>query len=139
MKNAALSQAPTPRGRTVAADDEPANNSAYDEYLRGFDDIPVLQDAVRIPPPLPRQPEFRRGERRDVRREQRPDAYSLREATLTEIELLYCEYAQPTPVAQGPKRKKRQKSKTKSSNAGGKVASKRTARKKNSKSARHST
>jgi hypothetical protein len=103
MKNAALT------GRTVAADDEPVNNAAYDEYLRGFDDIPVLQDAVRIPPPRSRQPEFRRGERRDARQEQRPDAYSLREATLAEVEFLYREYTQPAPVARRPKRKKRQK------------------------------
>jgi hypothetical protein len=113
MKNAPLTQAATLRGRTVAADDEPVNNTAYDEYLRGFDDIPVLQDAVTIPPPRNRQPEFRRGERRDARQEQRPDAYSLREATLAEIELLYREYTQPAPAARPPKRKKRQKRKTK--------------------------
>ena len=113
MKNAALSQAPIPRDRTVTIGDEPGNNAAYDEYLRGFDDIPVLQDAVRIPPPPRRQPDFRRGERRDARQEQRPDAYSLREATLAEIELLYHEYTQPELVAPRPKRKKRQKSKSK--------------------------
>ncbi len=112
MKNAALTQAPTLRRRTVAVDNEPVNNAAYDEYLRGFDDIPVLQDAVRIPPPRSPQPEFRRGERRDVRQEQRPDAYSLREATFAEIEFLYNEYTQPAPVAQAvrhAKRKKQQK------------------------------
>jgi hypothetical protein len=37
MKNTALPQALPPRGRTVAPDDEPGNNAAYDEYLRGFD------------------------------------------------------------------------------------------------------
>jgi len=109
MKNTALPQAPTPGGRTVAADDEPGNNPAYNEYLRGFDDIPVLQDAVRIPPARHPPPDFRRGERRDARQEQRPDVYSLREATLTEIESLYQEYTQPVPVAPRPKRKKRQK------------------------------
>jgi hypothetical protein len=113
MKNAALPQALTPRDSTVAADDEPGNNPAYSEYLRGFDDIPVLQDAVRIPPPRPRQPDFRLGERRDVRQEQRADAYSLREATVAEIEFLYHEYTQPVPVAPRPKRKKRQKRKAK--------------------------
>ena len=113
MKNAALTPASTLRGRTVAADDEPANNTAYAEYLRGFDDIPVLQDAVSIPPPRRRQPEFRRGERGDARQKQRPDAYSLREATLAEIEFVYREYTQPAPVARPPKRKKRQKRKTK--------------------------
>ncbi len=112
MKNAALIQAPTVRGRTVAAEGEPGNNAAYDEYLRGFDDIPVLQDAVTIPPPQRHQPEFRRGERRDARQAPRPDAYSLREATVAEIEFLYCEYTQPAPVARAPQRKKRQKRKT---------------------------
>ena len=112
MKNVALIEAPTLGGRTVAGDDEPGNAAAYREYLRGFDDIPVLQDAVTIPPPRRRQPEFRRGERRDARQEQRPDAYSLREVTLAEIEFLYGEYVQPAQVARPPKRKKRQKRKT---------------------------
>ena len=115
MKNAALPQALTARARTVAPDDdEPGNNAAYDEYLRGFDDIPVLQDAVRIPPPRRGQPDFRRGERRDVRQEQRPDAYSLREAMLAEIEFLYHEHTQPAPVVPRPKRKTRQKRKSES-------------------------
>jgi len=110
MKNTAPPQTLPPRGRTVAPDDEPGNNAAYAEYLRGFDDIPVLQDAVRIPPPKRRQPDFRRGERRDVRQEQRPDTSSLREATLAEIEVLYREYTQPAPAAAPrPKRKKQQK------------------------------
>ena len=92
---------------------------AYEEYLRGFDDVPVLQDAVRIPPPRPKQPDFRRGERRDVRQEQRADSYSSREATLAEIAFLYNEYTQPTPVASPPKRKKRpaRRSKTKTKSA----------------------
>jgi hypothetical protein len=113
MKNTALPQALPPRGRTVAPDDEPGNNAAYEEYLRGFDEIPVLQDAVRIPPPRRQQPDFRRGERRDVRQEQRPDASSLREATLAEIEFLYREYTQPPPVAPRPKRRKQPKRKSK--------------------------
>ncbi len=112
MKNVALIEAPALRGRIVAGDDEPGNNAAYGEYLRGFDDIPVLQDAVTIPPPRRRQPEFRRGERGDARQEPRPDAYSLREAALAEIEFLYGEYVRPTPARRSPKRKKRQKRKT---------------------------
>jgi hypothetical protein len=107
MKNTALQQAPAPRGRTVASDDEPGNNAAYDEY-----EIPVLQDAVQIPPPRRRQPDFRRGERRDVRQEQRPDASLLREATLAELEFLYHEYSQPVSVVPRPKHKKPQKRKS---------------------------
>jgi hypothetical protein len=112
MKNAALSQALAPRGRTAALDDEPGNNAVYEEYLRGFDDIPVLQDAVRIPPPRRGPPDFRRGERRDARQEPRPDAYSLREETLAETELRYREYTQPAPVAARPTRNKRTKRKS---------------------------
>ncbi len=108
MKHAALTDALTPRDRAVAADAVPGNNPAYEEYLRGFDDIPVLQDAVRIPPPRPQQPDFRRGERRDVRQEPRPDAYTFREATLAEAEFLYREYAGPAPVMARAKRKKTQ-------------------------------
>ena len=46
---------------------------------------------MRIPPPRPKQPDFRRGERRDVRQEQRADSYSSREATLAEIDRLCAE------------------------------------------------
>ncbi|MEO8465353.1 MAG: hypothetical protein ABI640_08420 [Gammaproteobacteria bacterium] len=113
MKNAAPAEVLTLRDRTVVPDDEPANNPAYEEYLRGFDDVPVLQDAVRIPPPRSPQPDFRRGERRNARQEQRPDAYSLRETTSAELAFLYHEYTEPAPIAPHPKRKKRQKRATK--------------------------
>jgi hypothetical protein len=114
MKNAALPQALPPGDRTAAAGEEPGNNAVYEEYLRGFDDIPVLQDAVRIPPRRHPPPDFRRGERRDVRQEPRPDAYSVREAIQAELELLYLEYSRPAPArAVRPKRKKAQKRKTK--------------------------
>jgi hypothetical protein len=49
-----------------------------------------------------------------VRQEQRPDASSLREATLAEMEFLYHEYTQPVTVAPRPKRKKPQKRKSES-------------------------
>jgi hypothetical protein len=118
MKNTALGSPLTPRGRTVAPDDEPGNNAAYEEYLRGFDDIPVLQDAVRIPPPTRLQPDFRRGERRDARQEPRADAYSLREAKVAEVAALYNEYVLPAPVALPEKRKKPQKTRRKSKSNG---------------------
>jgi hypothetical protein len=91
MKSSAL-----PQDRL--AGDEPGNNAAYEEYLRGFDEIPVLVDAVRIPPRRQLPPNFVRGERRDVRHEARPDGYSLREANLAETELLYLEYSRPAPA-----------------------------------------
>jgi hypothetical protein len=112
MKSAALSQ-PLPIPDRVAASDEPGNNAAYEEYLRGFDDIPVLQDAVRIPPPRPRPPDFRRGERRDVRHESRPDGYAARVASQLELELMYREYAQPAPAAPTKAKKNTAKPKTK--------------------------
>jgi hypothetical protein len=112
MKNPASKQSQSREDRIVVANDEPANHAVYAEYVRGFDDIPVLQDAVRIPPARAPQPDFRRGERRDARREQRPDAYSAREANAAEIELLYQEYSRPAPAAVRPKRKKAQKRKS---------------------------
>ena len=61
--------------------EEPANHDCYEEYVRGFDEVPVLEDAVALPPRRPAPPSFVRGERRSVRQEERPDGYSLREAT----------------------------------------------------------
>jgi hypothetical protein len=58
---------------------EPDDFSVYEEYVRGFDDVPVLQDAVHTPPRRRPPPDFRRGERRDARTEARPDAYAARE------------------------------------------------------------
>jgi hypothetical protein len=78
--------------------DEPADLSIYEEYVRGFDEIPILDDAVRIPPRSPAPPSFVRGERRSLRKEERTDGYSLREASVTELEDLYREYLDPKPV-----------------------------------------
>jgi hypothetical protein len=121
MKNSLLLSLPI--ADRVAAGDEPGNNAAYEEYLRGFDEIPVLQDAVRIPPPRPQPPDFRRGERRDVRHETRPDAYSLRETNVAEIALLYDEYSQPAPA-----RAVRAKAKKKSTKPKAKRTTKKPAR-----------
>jgi hypothetical protein len=88
--------------------DEPADHSVYQEYVRGFDEIPVLEDAVRIPPRRSPPPSFVRGERRSLRKEERADGYELREANQAELEALYGEYLAPTtatPKAAAPKRK----------------------------------
>jgi hypothetical protein len=82
----------------VVEGDEPSNHAHYEEYVRGFDEIPVLNDAVRIPPRREPPPNFVRGERRSLRREERPDGYSQREASLAEIETHYREYSAPTAV-----------------------------------------
>jgi hypothetical protein len=105
MKSSVLKQ-------PVATGDVPNNNAAYEEYLRGFDDIPVLQDAVRIPR-RPQAPDFRRGERRDVRHESRPDGYAAREASQIELALLYQEYVQPAPAASTKPKKTTAKPKAK--------------------------
>jgi hypothetical protein len=78
--------------------DEPYHHALYEEYVRGFDEVPVLEDAVSIPPPRPRQPSFVRGERPSQRKEERPDGYSLREASLADLEQAYGEYLAPQPA-----------------------------------------
>jgi hypothetical protein len=102
MKHSTLPRKPVTEGFVVRADDEPGNDAAYTEYVRGFDDVPVLLDAVRIPPRRAFVPDFRRGERRDARKESRPDGYTVRESKSAEIELLYHEYARADlPAAAG--------------------------------------
>ncbi|HJR69365.1 MAG TPA: hypothetical protein VKA43_04950 [Gammaproteobacteria bacterium] len=95
---------------STADDERGINHSLYDEYVRGFDEVPVLNDAVSVPPRPPRPPSFVRGERRSLRGEERPDSYSLREASLAEIELLYREYAAPKPVGRKPRKRAAKKS-----------------------------
>jgi hypothetical protein len=82
--------------RVSTADAEPAGQALYEEYVRGFDEIPVLEDAVRIPPRRTLPPNFVRGERRDLRKQERSDGYLQREASLAETEWLYREYVVPT-------------------------------------------
>jgi hypothetical protein len=82
-----------------AHDAEPDDFSVYEEYVRGFDDVPVLQDAVHAPPRPRPPPDFRRGERRDARKEARPDAYAVREDNAAELARLYGEYCGDIPAA----------------------------------------
>ena len=98
-----MKAAERPAGSLTVESDEPANQAHYDEYVRGFDEIPVLDDAVRIPPRRSLPPNFVRGERRNLRKEERDDVYSQREANRAELETLYCEYLEPK--AAKPKRK----------------------------------
>jgi len=91
-------------------DERRVNHSLYEEYVRGFDEVPVLNDAVSVPPRPPRPPSFVRGERRSLRSEERPDGYSLREASLAELELLYREYVVPKPAGRKPKKRAAKKS-----------------------------
>ena len=91
-----------------ALDHEPADYVLYVEYVRGFDELPVLHDVVRSPPRRTRPPSFVRGERRSLRHEERADGYSLKETAVSDLERCYEEYAAP-PRAR-PKRKKARKS-----------------------------
>jgi hypothetical protein len=91
-------------------DERRVNHVLYDEYVRGFDEVPVLNDAVSVPPRPARPPSFVRGERRSWRTEERPDSYSLREASRAELELLYREYVAPKPVGRKPKKRAGKKS-----------------------------
>jgi hypothetical protein len=94
---------------------EPAYAALYDEYERGFAEVPVLDDAVRIPPRRALPPNFVRGERRDLRKQARVDGYTQREAGIAELERLYGEYVAPATAK--PKGKK---PRAKAKGAGGK-------------------
>ena len=103
--------------------DEPTYHSLYEEYVRGFDEIPVLEDVVRIPPRRAAAPSFVQGERRSLRKEERPDGYTLREQSIAELESLYGEYAAPETLtakrkpARGKKKKGRGGKRRKAKNA----------------------
>ncbi len=106
-----------------APDDERrVNHLLYDEYVLGFDEVPVLLDAVSIPPRQPRPPSFVRGERRSWRSEERPDSYSLREASFAELERLYGEYVAAQPVRRKPKKRAAKKSGGRKSKRAARVA-----------------
>ena len=98
MKNA-LKQAAAVVGHAAHGAAEPDDFSVYEEYVRSFDDLPILQDAVDAPPRPRPPPDFRRGERRDARKEARPDAYIAREDCASELALLYGEYCGDVPPA----------------------------------------
>lgn len=99
----------------LAEGDAPAYVALYDEYVRGFDEVPVLIDAVRIPPRRTLPANFVRGERRDLRTQERQDGYTARELSIAETEMLYSEY-----VAPDAGKSKRKKTRGKGKGAGGK-------------------
>lgn len=84
-----------PARRVSIESDEPADRMMYDEYVRGFAEVPILDDAVGIPPRSSPPPNFVRGERPSLRKAERTDGYSFREASLGEVEALYDEYLAP--------------------------------------------
>ena len=112
-------QAPPPAGEYAAEEDahpssaEPAepelDHALYDEYVRGFDDVPTLLDAVALPPRRVLEPDFRRGERPDQRKEQRLDPQAARSARTADLEQSYREYEQPEPARAARKKPKPRK------------------------------
>jgi len=105
----------------LPADDRDSNREAdtqellYEEYLRGFDDLPVLRDAVSPPPPRVARPDFRRGERRDQRKVAREDTQSLRQLRERDLEATYREYLgaelEPSNKKKSPAKKRRKSGK----------------------------
>jgi hypothetical protein len=66
-------------------------HARYSEYLRLLDDVPVLVDVVSEPPRVVIR-DFRLGQRPNVRRAAREDAYAVREQHAAEREHTYAEY-----------------------------------------------
>jgi hypothetical protein len=91
--------------------DEPSYEAAYDEYVRGFDHVPVLRDAVRVPAGRAPEPNFPLGERRDARREPRPDPFTTRETKCVELAELYEEYQRPPPPPKPARAKRKPRAK----------------------------
>jgi hypothetical protein len=108
--NSTSAAAPTP---DAASSTRAAETQAhYEEYSRGFDAVPTLQDTVG---PVPRRlipPDFRRGERPDQRRNARPDYQSQRDDATMELEALYGEYAGGAPAPGKSKHSARKKAST---------------------------
>ena len=105
-----MKAAERPAGSLSDESGEPANHTLYQEYVRGFDEVPVLEDAVSIPPRRTPPPNFVHGERPSLGKEDRADGYVFREATRAEIEALYGEYVAPKsakPKRKPPRRKKK--------------------------------
>jgi len=118
MKKAAFETCVAQVKKAAGGDEEPADHSLYEEYVSGFDDVPILNDAVRIAPRRAGQPSFTRGERRDLRKEARQDGYLLRTTRLEALERLYEEYEAPpapavTTASAAPKPKPKPKPKRK--------------------------
>jgi hypothetical protein len=83
--------------RTERSSDDPLPgrtaevHARYDEYLRLLDEVPVLVDVVSEPPRVVVR-DFRLGQRPNVRKAAREDAYAVREQHSAEREIAYVEY-----------------------------------------------
>jgi hypothetical protein len=92
-------------------------HARYAEYVHLLDEVPVLLDVVSEPPRAVIR-DFRLGQRPNVRKAAREDAYLAREQHSAEREDAYREYVlsggddvehPPAPLARAQPRKKKQK------------------------------
>ncbi len=92
-RGAAESDCPAHDGAesAIAVDGAP-ERELYDEYVCELDKVPVLTDLVAVTQRI-LQPDFRDGQRPDVRRAPRPDPLAVREAGAREAAVLYVEYS----------------------------------------------
>ena len=82
--------------RIEALDDAAAEaQGRYQEYVRSLDEVPVLVDVVREPPPV-KVRDFRSGQRPDARKVPRDDAAALREQHAGDVAVQYSEYVEIT-------------------------------------------
>ena len=82
--------------RVEALDDATAEaQGRYQEYVRSLDEVPVLVDVVREPPPVAIR-DFRSGQRPDARKVPRDDVAALREQHAGDVALQYSEYVEIT-------------------------------------------
>jgi len=82
--------------RLEALDDAATEaQSRYQEYVRSLDEVPVLVDVVREPPPVAIR-DFRSGQRPDARKVPRDDAAALREQHTGDVAVQYSEYVEIT-------------------------------------------
>lgn len=93
-------------------------NARYAEYLRVLDEIPVLLDVVSEPPRVGVR-DFRLGQRPNVRKVAREDAYAVREQQTIDLVCSYAEYelqpgpeGEDSPAAHAPSKKKAKRPKS---------------------------
>lgn len=86
---------PTRPSESLAGSYQPAlpeANARYAEYLRALDEVPVLLDVVSEPPRSQIR-DFRLGQRPNVRKAAREDAYLVRRQQAEGLADSYAEYA----------------------------------------------
>jgi hypothetical protein len=82
--------------------------ASYLEYVDELGKVPTLplDDEVVVSPRPTLAPDFRQGQRPNVRKAGRDDPYRVREEQASDVEGLYAEYAAGTVVPAGKKKRK---------------------------------